>query len=56
MIMLSAIQYEVLNWKKALEANGNFSIKNIGDISLCRQQYCLQTFRPDELFVLSGLR
>jgi hypothetical protein len=23
-----------LNWKKALEANGNFSIKNIGDISL----------------------
>jgi hypothetical protein len=31
---VSAIQYEVLNWKKALEANGNFSIKNIGDISL----------------------
>jgi hypothetical protein len=31
---VSAIQYEVLNWKKALEANGNFSIKNIGEISL----------------------
>jgi hypothetical protein len=31
---VSAIQYEVLNWKKALEENGNFSIKNIGDISL----------------------
>jgi hypothetical protein len=24
---VSAIQYEVLNWKKALEANGSFSIK-----------------------------
>lgn len=31
---VSAIQYEVLNWKKALETNGTFSIKNIGDISL----------------------
>ena len=31
---VSAIQYEVLNWRKALEANGSFSIKNIGDISL----------------------
>jgi hypothetical protein len=31
---VSAIQYEVLNWKKALEANGDFSIKNIGNISL----------------------
>jgi len=31
---VSAIQYEVLTWKKALEANGSFSIKNIGDISL----------------------
>lgn len=31
---VSAIQYEVLNWKKALEANGSFSIKNIGEISL----------------------
>ncbi|TDE04891.1 HU domain-containing protein [Flavobacterium hiemivividum] len=31
---VSAIQYEVLNWKKELEAKGSFSIKNIGDISL----------------------
>ncbi|MEZ7506381.1 SPOR domain-containing protein [Flavobacterium sp. Arc2] len=31
---VSAIQYEVLTWKKALEANGSFSIKNVGDISL----------------------
>ena len=31
---VSAIQYEVLNWKKALEENGVISIKNIGDISL----------------------
>jgi hypothetical protein len=31
---VSAIQYEVLNWRKALEENGRFSIKNIGDISL----------------------
>lgn len=31
---VSAIQYEVLSWRKALEANGMFSIKNIGDISL----------------------
>lgn len=31
---VSAIQYEVLTWKKALEANGMFTIKNIGDICL----------------------
>ena len=31
---VSAIQYQVVNWKKALETNGSFSIKNIGDISL----------------------
>lgn len=31
---VSAIQYEVLTWKIALEANGMFTIKNIGDISL----------------------
>jgi hypothetical protein len=31
---VSAIQYEVLSWRKALEANGTFTIKNIGDISL----------------------
>lgn len=31
---VSAIQYEVLNWKKILEENGTLSIKNVGDISL----------------------
>lgn len=31
---VSAIQYEVLNWKKALEENARFSIKNVGNFSL----------------------
>ena len=31
---VSAIQYEVFNWKKALQENGLFSIKNIGEFSL----------------------
>lgn len=31
---VSAIQYEVFNWKKALEENELFSIKNIGDLRL----------------------
>ena len=31
---VSAIQYAVVNWKKTLEQNGTFSLKNIGDISL----------------------
>lgn len=31
---VSAIQYEVFNWKKALQENGLFSIKNVGDFSL----------------------
>ena len=31
---VSAIQYEVFNWKKALEANGVHSIKNVGDLCL----------------------
>jgi hypothetical protein len=31
---VSAIQYEVLNWKKALEENGMYSIKNVGDLCL----------------------
>jgi hypothetical protein len=31
---VSAIQYEVLNWRKALELNGSLSIKDIGDLSL----------------------
>ncbi len=31
---VSAIQYEVFNWKKALQENGLFSIKNVGNFSL----------------------
>ena len=31
---ISAIQYEVFNWKKGLQESGMFSIKNVGDFSL----------------------
>ena len=31
---VSAIQYEVFNWKKTLQATGIFSIKNVGDFRL----------------------
>lgn len=31
---ISAIQYEIFNWKKALEQNQLFSIKNVGDLRL----------------------
>jgi len=31
---VSAIQYEVFNWKKALQETGLISIKNVGDFSL----------------------
>ena len=31
---ISAIQFEVFNWKKALQENGLFSIKNVGNFSL----------------------
>lgn len=31
---VSAIQFEVLNWKKALQENGVLSIKNVGDLCL----------------------
>jgi hypothetical protein len=31
---VSAIQYEVFNWKKTVQQNGLFSIKNIGDLCL----------------------
>ncbi|MBF2707278.1 HU domain-containing protein [Flavobacterium soyangense] len=31
---ISAIQYQVFNWKKALQENGLFSIKNVGNFSL----------------------
>jgi hypothetical protein len=31
---ISAIQYEVFNWKKSLQENGLFSVKNVGNFSL----------------------
>ncbi|MES2575926.1 MAG: SPOR domain-containing protein [Bacteroidota bacterium] len=31
---ISAIQYEVFNWKKAVQENGQFSIKNVGNFTL----------------------
>ncbi|MDD5152131.1 MAG: SPOR domain-containing protein [Flavobacterium sp.] len=31
---ISAIQYEVFNWKKSLQENGLFTIKNVGNFSL----------------------
>ncbi|HSN48561.1 MAG TPA: SPOR domain-containing protein [Flavobacterium sp.] len=31
---ISVIQYEVFNWKKAIQETGIFSIKNVGDFSL----------------------
>jgi hypothetical protein len=31
---ISAIQYEVFNWKKTLQENGFFAIKNVGNFSL----------------------
>jgi hypothetical protein len=31
---ISAIQFEVFNWKKALQENGFFAIKNVGNFSL----------------------
>jgi hypothetical protein len=31
---ISAIQFEVFNWKKTLQENGFFSIKNVGNFSL----------------------
>ncbi|MFE3868410.1 SPOR domain-containing protein [Flavobacterium sp. LS2P90] len=31
---VSAIQYEVFNWKKALKENGFYGIKNVGDLCL----------------------
>lgn len=43
---VSAIQYEVLNWRKELQANGTFSIKNIGSISLNEDNNLI--FTPSE--------
>ncbi|TRX37810.1 SPOR domain-containing protein [Flavobacterium sp. ZT3R18] len=43
---VSAIEYEVLNWKKALQENRTFSIKNIGTLSLNADNNIL--FTPNE--------
>lgn len=41
---ISAIQYEVFNWKKALQETGVFSIKNVGKFSLNSDKNLI--FRP----------
>ncbi|MGQ7945967.1 HU domain-containing protein [Flavobacterium sp. WC2509] len=43
---VSAIEYEVLNWKKALQENRTFLIKNIGVLSLNTENNIL--FTPNE--------
>lgn len=43
---VSAIEYEVLNWKKSLQENRTFSIKNIGVLSLNAENNIL--FSPNE--------
>lgn len=43
---VSAIEYEVLNWKKSLQENRTFSIKNIGVLSLNAENNIL--FTPNE--------
>lgn len=43
---VSAIEYEVLNWKKTLQENRTFSIKNIGVLSLNSENNIL--FTPNE--------
>lgn len=43
---VSAIQFEVMNWKTALETNGVFTIKNVGTISLNADDNLI--FKPSE--------
>ena len=43
---VSAIEYEVLSWKKTLQENRSFSIKNIGVLSLNSENNIL--FTPNE--------
>lgn len=43
---VSAIQFEVMNWKTALETNGVFTIKNVGTISLNTDDNLI--FKPSE--------
>jgi hypothetical protein len=41
---VSAIQYEVHNWKKTLQENGFFAIKNVGNFSFNTDKYLV--FKP----------
>ncbi len=41
---VSAIQHEVLNWKKAMEQNGQLTLKNIGELSLNTENHVV--FKP----------
>ncbi|MGA9636898.1 SPOR domain-containing protein [Flavobacterium sp.] len=41
---VSAIQHEVLNWKKAIEQNGVLNLKNIGELSSNTEGYVV--FKP----------
>lgn len=43
---VSAIQYEVVNWKKSLEVNGVVNLKNIGELSLNSETYIV--FKPSD--------
>ena len=43
---VSAIQYEVVKWKKGLEENGVISLKNIGELSLNSDSYIV--FKPSD--------
>lgn len=43
---VSAIEYEVLNWKKTLQENRSFTIKNIGVLNLTAENNIL--FTPNE--------
>lgn len=43
---VSAIEYEVLNWKKSLQENRSFAIKNVGVLSLNAENNIL--FTPNE--------
>jgi nucleoid DNA-binding protein len=43
---VSAIQYEVVKWKKTLDENGVISLKNIGELSLNSDSYIV--FKPSD--------
>ena len=47
---VSAIQYEVFNWKKALEENEVLPLKNIGDLRLNADKNRFYSLRSNQLF------